>query len=222
MAIMPMFPLGSVLLPGAVLPLHVFEPRYRQLVKDCLAATEHEFGVVLIERGVEVGGGDFRCMIGTVARLIQVAELDDGRYALVTVGTRRLRVSEWLPDDPYPRADVEDWPDEDEVGDDAVLDDRVAAAWSRVRRINAMAAELGDAHADATLEISADPLVASYHLSALAPLGPADQQRLLAASGPSERLDLLDAALDDAQALQQFRLQHPSRGPGLDGDFGDP
>lgn len=219
MATMPMFPLGSVLLPGAVLPLHVFEPRYRELVKDCLATIDHEFGVVLIERGVEVGGGDFRCMIGTVARLIQVAELEDGRYALVTVGTRRLRVREWLRDDPYPQADVEDWPDEDT--DDPMLDDRVAAAWARVRRMNALAAELGDAHADATVEISSDPLVASYHLSALAPLGPADQQRLLAARGPAERLDLLDTALDDADALQQFRLQHPSNGSDLDHDFGD-
>ena len=88
--------------------------------------------------------------------------------------------------------------------------------------MNAMAAELGDAHADATLEISSDPLVASYHLSALAPLGPADQQRLLAARGPVERFDLLDAALDDADALQQFRLLHPSSGSDLDHDFGDP
>ena len=59
MAVLPMFPLGTVLLPGAVLPLHVFEPRYRQLVQDCLAG-EPEFGVVLIERGSEVGGGDQR------------------------------------------------------------------------------------------------------------------------------------------------------------------
>src|SRR6476646_946546 len=114
MAIMPMFPLGSVLLPGGVLPLHVFEPRYRALVQDCLASAEHEFGVVLIERGFEVGGGDFRCLVGTVARMVQVAELDDGRYALVTIGTRRIRVNGWLPDDPYPKADVEDWPDEED------------------------------------------------------------------------------------------------------------
>lgn len=59
MAVMPMFPLGTVLLPGAILPLHVFEPRYQQLVRDCLDAPEHEFGVVLIDRGSEVGGGDF-------------------------------------------------------------------------------------------------------------------------------------------------------------------
>ena len=65
-----MFPLGKVLVPGEVLPLHVFEPRYRQLVVDLLAADDRppEFGVVLIERGWEVGGGDARTDIGTVAR----------------------------------------------------------------------------------------------------------------------------------------------------------
>ena len=221
MAIMPMFPLGSVLLPGAVLPLHVFEPRYRAMVQDCLTREDHEFGVVLIERGFEVGGGDFRCMVGTVARMVQVAELDDGRYALVIIGTRRIRVNGWLPDDPYPLADVEDWPDEDDSVSAEDLAACIATTWARVRRVNAMASELGDEHAEATAEIADDPLVATYHLCALAPLGPADQQRLLSARGPAERIDLLGAALDDTEALQQFRLQHPSNGTSFDDDFGD-
>jgi uncharacterized protein len=205
---MPMFPLGTVLFPGAVLPLHVFEPRYREMVRQCLDSTEHEFGVVLIERGAEVGGGDFRSMFGTVARMLQVAEMDDGRYALVTVGTRRIRINAWVPDDPYPLADVDDWPDVDNDGPE--LEQRVHTVAARVRRINALASELGDPHADATTEISEDPLVASYHLAALAPIGPADQQRLLAATGPRERVDMLDAALDDIEAMMQFRLNHPS------------
>ena len=76
-----MFPLGSVLFPSAYLPLHVFEERYRQLVRDCLAGNG-EFGVVLIERGSEVGGGDVRTEVGTVARIVEVTEFDDGRFAL--------------------------------------------------------------------------------------------------------------------------------------------
>ena len=205
---MPMFPLGTVLFPGAVLPLHVFEPRYREMVRQCLDTTEHEFGVVLIERGTEVGGGDVRSRFGTVARMLQVAEMDDGRYAIVTVGTRRIRVNAWVPDDPYPLADVDDWPDVDNDGPE--LEQRVHTVAARVRRINALASELGDPHADATTEISEDPLVASYHLAALAPIGPADQQRLLAAAGPRERVDMLDATLDDIEAMMQFRLHHPS------------
>src|SRR4051812_35020912 len=106
-----MFPLGTVLLPGQFLPLHVFEPRYRTLVHDCMKGTP-EFGVVLIERGSEVGGGDTRVDIGTIARLVEAVELPDGRFALNCAGTRRVRVERWLHDDPYPRADIEDWKDE--------------------------------------------------------------------------------------------------------------
>lgn len=68
----PMFPLGTVLLPGAYLPLHVFEPRYRRLVQACLEGSP-EFGVVLIERGSEVGGGERRFDVGCVARILSAA-----------------------------------------------------------------------------------------------------------------------------------------------------
>ena len=111
-----MFPLGTVLLPFAHLPLHIFEPRYRALVKDVLAG-EGEFGVVLIERGHEVGGGDVRFRVGTVARIVQSAELPDGRWLVDAVGTERFRIAEWLPEDPYPQALVEALDDEPpEVG----------------------------------------------------------------------------------------------------------
>src|SRR5829696_5584015 len=100
-----MFPLGTVLLPGAYLPLHVFEPRYRALVRDCLEG-DGEFGVALIERGQEVGGGDSRFDVACVARIVEAGEMPDGRWALGTVGVRRARVEAWLPDDPYPRAEV--------------------------------------------------------------------------------------------------------------------
>jgi uncharacterized protein len=209
MGTMPMFPLGSVLLPGAVLPLHVFEPRYRALVADCLAADEHEFGVVLIDRGQEVGGGDVRRVAGTVARMIQVAQLDGGRFAVVAVGTRRIRVEQWLPDEPYPRADVVDWPDDESGSGDAPDEDldevyrRVAA---RVRRTAALAIELGDVAGDPSTELSDDPLVGSYQLAVLAPLSTADEYDLLCADGPHQRLALLDERLDDVDATQRFRL----------------
>ena len=68
-----MFPLGSVLLPGGLLPLHVFEPRYRDMIRDCLRSDdEPEFGQVLITHGWETGGGDDRALVGTVARMMQV------------------------------------------------------------------------------------------------------------------------------------------------------
>src|SRR5882757_6408667 len=82
-----MFPLGNVLFPHAQLPLHVFEPRYRALAETCLAG-DGEFGVVLIERGSEVGGGDTRFSIGTVARIVAAGRLPDGRYLLATEAAR--------------------------------------------------------------------------------------------------------------------------------------
>jgi Lon protease-like protein len=208
MSVLPMFPLGMVLLPGAVLPLHVFEPRYRQLVHDLMEG-EPEFGVTLIDRGSEVGGGDHRTSIGTVARVLQAAQTPDGRFALVTVGTRRINVVSWLPDDPYPLADVDDWPDEDDDDGDASLEpivEVIAEVVREVRRVRALAVELGDLAADADAEISSEPVLASYHLSALAPLGPADRFRLLGAPGPRRRLALLRELLADAEAGLRFRL----------------
>jgi Lon protease-like protein len=219
MAVMPMFPLGSVLLPGGILPLHVFEPRYRDMVRDCLRVDgEPEFGQALISRGWETGGGDDRVMVGTVARMLQVDAIDENRYALVAVGTRRIRINAWLPDDPYPIADVDDWPDEDPDAPGLAVE--VAASHARVRAARALAARVaeqadpmtgggafGQLPVDSTDdEISDDPLLATYHLATLAPIGPADQFRLLAAPGPARRLDLLDEILDDVEAMLKFRL----------------
>lgn len=204
-----MFPLGTVLLPGAVIPLHVFEPRYRALVRDCLATPEHEFGIVLIAHGHEVGGGDHRLDVGTVARMMQVAELDDGRFAMVCVGTRRIRVNAWLPDDPYPLADVDDWPDEP-VGDDRLeaFEVALAAAAARVQRAAALAAELGDSVAGVELDLGRvdDPVAASYAVCAVAPVGAADTQALLCEPHPAARVARLLAMLDDLEAVLDLRL----------------
>lgn len=201
---LPMFPLGTVLFPSGVLPLHVFEPRYRALVADCLAAPEGpDFGVVLIERGSEVGGGDIRVDVGTMARIVEASRFDDGRYALAAVGTRRLRVVEWLPDDPYPQAEVElldepgfDGPDASEV---------LAVVGQRLRRVLGLASELGAAvRTDVTLD--ADPVRAGFEACAVAPLGPFDAQQLLALSDPRDRLDQLVVRLDDLAELLELRL----------------
>lgn len=203
---MPMFPLGTVLFPGGVLPLHVFEPRYRLMVQHCLEG-DREFGVVLIERGREVGGGDKRLDTGTVARMVQVAELADGRYAMITVGLRRIRVTKWLGDDPYPKAEVKDWPDEAGDAPDSEASVRDAAAvTAKVRRLAALALELGDSIGDPSQEISQDMVASSYQLSSLAPLGPADQYRLLVEPSPGSRLARLQLLLDETEAVLQFRL----------------
>ena len=200
-----MFPLGSVLLPGELLPLHVFEPRYRRLVIDLLEDDdgEPEFGVTLIERGSEVGGGDERLEIGTIARIVHIDALDTERYALVAVGTQRLIVRAWLPDDPYPLADVDELPD---IAVDVDLTGRLAEALERVQGVYAKATELGHHVPDRELVIADDPSQATFDLAALAPLGPADRYRLLAAADPLERLRRLEIALADVEAILNFRL----------------
>jgi uncharacterized protein len=199
-----MFPLGTVLLPTAVLPLHVFEDRYRALVEHCLDG-DQRFGVVLIERGSEVGGGDLRTDVGTIAQIIEAARFEDGRYAIAAVGTERIRIDRWLDDDPYPRAEVTVF--EDPPPDDGAPD-ALAGLTTRLRRLLARYAELGESVAPATSELSNDPVLASYEAVVLAPLGPADKQRLLAAASPDERIATLTSLVDDAletlDGLQQL------------------
>ncbi len=197
---LPMFPLGTVLLPGATLPLHVFEPRYRALVQDCLAG-DRSFGVVLIERGSEVGGGDVRSGVGCRAVILAADELPDGRWVLAALGTDRIRVTRWLPDDPYPRAEVEPWPDDVDPPPLTVGD--VAA---RLTRVLALTAELGHDVPEVPDLGAADDVTASYVLAALAPLGPLDRQHLLAAAGPAARLGRLAELLDDEAAFLARRL----------------
>jgi len=188
-----MFPLGTVLLPAMVLPLHIFEERYRVLVRHCLDG-DRRFGIVLIERGSEVGGGEVRTDVGTVAEIAEAARFDDGRFALAAVGTERLRVNTWLEDAPYPRAEVEMWPD---PSPDLALRVDLDAAVARLRRLLARLSELGHAVAPATTELDDDLLLATYQAAALAPLGPADRQRLLAAPDGSTRVRLLTELIDD-------------------------
>src|SRR5262245_17667203 len=106
-----MFPLESTFLPDQDLPLRIFEPRYVALVRHCVDTGE-PFGVVLISRGRAVGGGDSRCDVGVLCAITECTDAGADRYSLRCRTGDRIRVCEWLPDDPYPRAVVSPWPDE--------------------------------------------------------------------------------------------------------------
>ncbi len=203
-----MFPLGSVLFPGMPLTLHVFEPRYRALVAACVAGAEQgappEFGVVLIERGSEVGGGDQRFGVGTVAQLTQVAQLPDGRYATAGVGTRRVAVTSWLLDDPYPRAEVEDLPDAHfDPGLDRPLLERAEQV---VRRCLALKSELEEPAFPAAVELDEEPSSAAWQLAAIAPLNEIDQLALLRSPSCTELLTQLADLADQEATVLAFRL----------------
>jgi Lon protease-like protein len=197
-----MFPLGTVLFPTMTLPLHVFEPRYRVLARRCVDG-DRELGVVLIERGHEVGGGDIRAHVGTRARLLQAAELDDGRWILGLVGLERIRIDRWLADDPYPRAEVSAFPGEP-AGPSA--GDRRDEVEKILRRVLALEAELGEPAPPATVSLDADPATAAWQAAALAPLGPFDAQRVLESGPTDDRLALVAALLEEQAAVLAQRV----------------
>lgn len=198
-----MFPLGTVLFPHMGLPLHVFEPRYRALTVDCMRDSS-QFGVVLIERGSEVGGGDSRFGVATTASIAESARLPGGRWALVVVGDRRVSISRWLGEEPYPVAMVSDLPsaEPDEV-DPAGL----AEAERVVRRALALAAEAAEGPAaPVTFRLSPEPEVALWQLCALVPLGPVDRQRLLETASAAERLELVTRLGNTSCEVLAYRL----------------
>lgn len=182
-----MFPLGSVLFPFMPLPLRVFEERYLVMLSRILGDDPAEFGVVLIERGQEVGGGEHRFGVGTVA---QITELDEseGMIVLVARGGRRIRVDAWGEDDPFPLARVEELPDL--VWHDDLLS-LYAEAELAVRVALSDAAERGGAAWPADIELADDPLAASWQLAGVAPLGSLDQVALLGVSSAEELLTTL-------------------------------
>lgn len=201
-----MFPLGSVLFPHALLPLHVFEARYRALTEACLAG-DGEFGVVLIERGSEVGGGDTRFTVGTVAKILEAGRLPDGRFVLAAVGTRRLEVRRWLSEEPYPRAEID-------LLDDAARDEpdahatgaRRAEVERLLRRVHALRSELGETASSADITLDEETARASFEAAAVAPLGPLDAQRVLELDPPSARFEALAGLLSEEARFLELRL----------------
>ncbi len=207
---MAMFPLQSALLPDEDLPMQIFEPRYTALVRDCMRDDDPRFGVVLISQGREVGGGDVRCDVGTVARITECVDLaGSGRFMLRCRTGERIRVCDWLPDDPYPRAMVQAWPDEpgEPVTADQLeeLEDRVMALFERIAAARNVllpdrAVVLGS---DAD---TVDPGLRLYALASRVPIGPADRYSVLAAPSAAERLAALSDAVDSVAAVIEFQL----------------
>ncbi len=198
-----------------VLPLHVFEPRYQTMMEVVMGQPERSFGVVLIERGHEVGGQDQRSQVGTLARVLETERSEDGRWGVLSVGVGRIRVDEWLPDDPYPRALVTDWHDDSEVATQelAVFGDLLAAH----RRLLGLTAELGH-NVGPIQELSEDPILGSFQIAATAPLSTHDRQQVLAAGTLAERLPVLQRVLESALALAELELQQAMMDPmGEDG-----
>ena len=200
---LPMFPLGTVLFPSGVLPLRVFEPRYRDMLEDLLPGNR-EFGVVLIERGSEVGGGEVRSGIGTMAKILEARESKDGHWAVVAMGLQRIMVDRWLPDDPYPMAEVRPFPDRPGPGVDPAS---YAALRVRLHCLLDGLVALGETVPSDRVEIAEDPALGSLQMAALAPLTPFDRQRILEVDRVEDRCRLLGDLLGEGQELVDLRLR---------------
>ena len=191
----PLFPLGTVLYPGLLLPLHIFEQRYRDLVRDLVDRPDEAgprfFGVVAIRVGHEVGEGAVSALheIGCTAELRGVEAYEDGRYDIVANGTRRFRVLEVDGTLPYLQGEVE-WLDEP-AGDAAdVLATSVLRHFHAYRDALLATQEVSDGGDDEPI----DAEVLSYLVAATMVLDLGDHQSLLAAPDTATRL-LLELGL---------------------------
>ena len=191
-----MFPLGSVLFPAMPLPLRVFEDRYLTMLAHVLQDEPPEFGVVLIERGQEVGGGDTRFDIGTVAR---IADLDvaDSAVGMLALGGQRFEVLAWGEEDPFPTAEIRILP---ELVWDETLRDMLRDAERAVRSGLAIASEYVELAWSPDTELAESPVDAAWQLAAIAPLGALDQIELLRSTSIDSLLsrivELTRASLD--------------------------
>lgn len=203
MPVMPMFPLGTVLLPAMPLSLRIFEERYLKLLGDLVTSDNPEFGVVLIERGQEVGGTDKRMNIGTIASVTNIGTLDEF-YGLESLGAQRFRVNAWLPDDPYPLADVDLLPDL--IWDETLAPARVHLE-TKVRSLLAFASEFGDLQYGADTEFSEDPIDACWQMAGVLPIGQLDHRDLLQSVSAEElisrTLEIVNTADETLRRMMQ-------------------
>jgi Lon protease-like protein len=191
--LLPIFPLGLVAFPGMTLPLHVFEERYRALVRDLLAVEdpdERMFGVVAIREGYEVGSFEARSMYrtGCLMQLRVVEAYPDGRYDISCVGRGRVRVLDTDTERPYLRAEVAIVTNPQETEEQVSLEAaRTLAVFQAYR------AEVSELRGDEVMvgSLPADPELLSYALAATCSLPLVDRQHLLEAPSTSERLGLL-------------------------------
>jgi Lon protease-like protein len=187
---LPLFPLNTPLVPGLVMPLHIFEPRYRGLVEDLLANPDEdsrEFGIIAVRTGQQIDrtGVDALYPIGTSTVLRQAERLDDGRFDIVTTGSRRFRLLDIDMSEPLIRGQVE-FLDDITSESDSIVARRVAQEFTTYRAI--LGGQLIDESDAAVDDLPDDPTVLSYLVTAAMVLESDERQDLLAASDTASRL----------------------------------
>jgi len=207
---LPLFPLGAVLYPGMLLPLHIFEERYRQLVRDLLDEAEpRQFGVIAIRKGRETGVDGVHSLyeIGCTATLRGVSRHDDGRFDIVTAGTQRFRLLGLDQTRPYLQGEVE-------MLTEAPADPAVAGP--AVRVIQAAFREYLDALTEwggATVrleDLPDEPVLLSFVVAAAMIIDLPERQALLAESDTLRRLARQRALLSRETAMLRTTTSRPA------------
>ena len=204
-----MFPLEVALLPDQDLPLRIFEPRYVALVQHCVDSGD-AFGVVLISRGREVGGDDARCDVGVLSRITECVDQGANRYALSCRTGERIRVCQWLPDNPYPRATVQLWPDEPGNAVTSAqlrdVEDKVIALFERIAEARGVVLPARDVLLGYGETDADDAGQRLFTLASRIPLGAADRYSVLSAPSAADRLAVFSEAVDAVAEMVEFQL----------------
>ncbi len=206
----PLFPLHVVLFPGMMLPLHIFEERYREMIKACLEG-DPRFVVALIREGREVGGRATVHEVGTVARIVSVSSLEDGRMDISVLGVQRARILRVDEQMPFLRADVDLLAHADEDRE------RLRGAASRVLGL------LEQYYARMGIEYEIDPEVAAQpqglsYVAGVLGLPDERKQRLLEEPSGLRRLSAVERFL--TEELQYVERLGPTRIVGSGGGHG--
>ena len=196
MPTVPLFPLRTVLVPGLVLPLHIFEPRYRLMISMLSDAPEDErgFGIVAMRPGCSESDGRAGIYeVGTMARITKVDELPDGRFDIVTVGARRFSIESLDDEMPYTRAEVR--LHDEPIGEPARTQKLARDAVRLLKSYRDVIAGWGVirmAHID---NLPDDPVVLSYLVASAIVTDLPERQALLGIAGAEQRLETVCAVL---------------------------
>jgi Lon protease-like protein len=202
-----LFPLNAVLFPGAVLNLHVFEPRYKQLIAECLESGEG-FGVTLIAEGAEAGDPNVLPHdIGSIAEIVDVQPLPFGRYFISTVGRNRFRIRTVISREPFLLAEVDELEEPDRREDDREVDELLPAVRDLFEEYHAMLVEFSGQQSE--VDLPADPQSTSFAIGDMLQVADRIKQRLLELADTKSRLraeyDFLERLLPQLRKLLDQR-----------------
>lgn len=202
---LPLFPLNTVLFPGQVLPLHIFEPRYQQMIRHCLAE-DLSFGVVLIRKGREVNDETAEPhAVGTVARIIESTHASDGTIDIVSVGIERFRIQRLIHDQPYLRGEVANFPLIDGDGE-AGLETLASTVSSKVSRYIELIAEAAGLRIELD-EMPETPRQVGYLAAVAMQIDNAEKQQLLGTASLDDILRAEVVYLNRENALLKWMIE---------------